>query len=189
MMNTVDISLEILKELAGALKKVDPIKAETLVDAIITSNKVFVAGTGRSLLMIRGLAMRLMHLGFHAYVVGETVTPAIEPGDLLIIGSGSGETGTLTFMANKAKKVGAKLALITIYPESTIGKLADIVVQIIAATTKSDRDSGAKSIQPGANMFEQSMLLLCDATVIRIIEKNKIEDSNVNLMKTHANLE
>jgi hypothetical protein len=38
-------------------------------------------------------------------------------------------------------------------------------------------------------MFEQSLLLFCDATVIRIIEKNKIEDSNVGLMKKHANLE
>ena len=139
--------------------------------------------------MIRGLAMRLMHLGFKAYVVGETVTPAIEPGDLLIIGSGSGETATLTVIANKAKKVGAKLALITIFPKSTIGKLADIVVQIVAATTMSDQDSGAKSIQPGANMFEQSMLLFCDATVIRIIDRNKIEDSNTVLMKRHANLE
>jgi 6-phospho-3-hexuloisomerase len=188
-MNTVEISLAILKELEGALKQIDPGQAETLADAIISANKVFVAAAGRSQMMIRGLAMRLMHLGFKAYVVGETITPAIELGDLLIIGSGSGETATLALMANKAKKIGAKLALITIYPDSTIGKTADMVVRIVAATTLSDKDSGAKSIQPGANMFEQSMLIFCDATVIRIIEKNKIEDSNVALMKMHANLE
>jgi 6-phospho-3-hexuloisomerase len=188
-MNTVEISLAILKELEGALQQIDPKNADELADAIIGADKVFVAGTGRSQMMIRGLAMRLMHLGFKAYVVGETVTPAIEPSDILIIGSGSGETATLTVMANKTKKVGAKLALITIYPESTIGKLADIVVQIPAATTKSNKDSGAKSIQPGANMFEQSMLLFCDATVMRIIDKNNIVDSNAALMKTHANLE
>jgi len=163
--------------------------AEELANAIIASDKVFVAGTGRSQMMIRGLAMRLMHLGFRAFVVGETVTPAIESGDLLIIGSGSGETATMVVAANKAKKVGANLALITIYPESTIGKLADIVVRIVAVSTKSDEDSEVKSIQPGANMFEQSMLLFCDATVIRIIEINKIEDSNVVLMKNHTNLE
>src|SRR5512133_4294126 len=99
-MNTVEISLAVLKELEGALKQIDPVKAESLVDAIISANKIFVAGTGRSQMMIRGLAMRLMHLGFKSYVVGETVTPAIEPGDLLIIGSGSGETSILTVMAN-----------------------------------------------------------------------------------------
>ncbi len=188
-MNIVEIGLEILNELEGAIKKVDPSQTEALADEIIAANKIFVAGTGRSLLMIRGLAMRLMHLGFKAYVVGETITPAIEPGDLLIIGSGSGETGTLVTMAGKAKKVGAKLALITIYPDSSIGRLADLIVHIVAATTKSDKNSGTRSIQPGANMFEQSMLLLCDATVIRIIERKQIEDSNANLMKTHANLE
>lgn len=188
-MNTIEISLAILNELEGALKQIDPDQAEALSDAIVVADKVFVAGTGRSQMMVRGLAMRLMHLGFKAFVVGETVTPAIEPGDLLIIGSGSGETSTLAVMASKAKKVGANLALITIYPESTIGKLADIIIRIAAATTKSDEDSGAKSIQPGANMFEQSMLLFCDATVIRIIEKRKIKDSNLILMKKHANLE
>ena len=188
-MNTVDICLEILKELEGALKQSDPAQTEALVCGIIAANRVFVAGAGRSLLMIRSLAMRLMQLGFKAFVVGETVTPAIGPGDLLIIGSGSGETGTLVTIASKAKHMGAKLALITIYPDSPIGRLADITVQIKASTSKSDKDSGAKSIQPGANMFEQSLLLLCDAVAMRIIEVNQIADSNAKLMKVHANLE
>jgi 6-phospho-3-hexuloisomerase len=188
-MNTVEICVAIVKELARALKQIDPEKAEALSDAIISADKVFVAGTGRSQLMVQGLAMRLMHLGFSAFVVGETVTPAIEPGDLLIIGSGSGETSTMALMASKAKNVGASLALITIYPDSTIARLADIVVRIPADTTKRKEGSGAKSIQPGANMFEQSMLLFCDATVIRIIEKRKIKDTNLILMKKHANLE
>ena len=95
-MDIVEISLAILKELEEPLKQIDPKKAEELADAIIGADKVIVAGTGRSQMMIRGLAMRLMHLGFRSYVVGETVTPAIEPGDILIIGSGSGETATLT---------------------------------------------------------------------------------------------
>jgi 6-phospho-3-hexuloisomerase len=188
-MNTVEISLAILKELEQALGQIDAEKSEALAETIIAVDRIFVAGAGRSLMMIRGLAMRLMHLRFKAYVVGETITPAIEAGDLLIIGSGSGETATLSVMANKAKEVGAKLALITIYPESTIGKLADLVIQIRAVTPKSDQDSGSKSIQPGANLFEQSLLLFCEAIVIRIIEKKQIQNSNAILMQTHANLE
>jgi 6-phospho-3-hexuloisomerase len=42
----------------------------------------------------------------------------------MIIATGSGETETLAVIAAKAKKIGAKLALITIYPESTIGRAA-----------------------------------------------------------------
>ena len=122
-------------------------------------------------------------------MVGETITPAIEPGNLLVIGSGSGETGTLQVMAAKAKKVGAKLALITVHPESTIGKLADFIVKIPATTPKTGGPSTAKTIQPGANLFEQSLLLVGDAIGIRIIEIKHIEDSNVDLMRRHANLE
>jgi 6-phospho-3-hexuloisomerase len=187
-MNTIDIGMNIIRELEEAMINIDKESAETFADAIVSAKKIFVAGAGRSLLMVRGLAMRLMHMGYEAYVVGETVTPAIAPEDILIIGSGSGETGTLTVMANKAKKVGAKLALITIYPDSTIGELADYIVKINAATTKSDQIS-VKSIQPGANMFEQSLLLFCDATIIRIIEKSNIKEENMALMQRHANLE
>lgn len=186
--NAVEISLKILGELESSLSQIDKKEADDFVDTIIAAKKVFVAGAGRSLLMVRGLAMRLMHMGFDAYVVGETATPAIEPEDLLIIGSGSGETATLAVMAQKAKKIGAKLALITIYPESTMAKLADCIVQIKAATTKGDRKS-VKSIQPGANMFEQSLLLFCDAAMISIINKCSILEGNTALMKRHANLE
>lgn len=188
-MNAVDISLEIVKELETTLKQVNPDQTEALVQAILKANRVYVAGAGRSLLMIRGLAMRLMHLGFTAYVVGETVTPAIEVGDLLIIGSGSGETGTLQVMAAKAKKVGASLALITVHPESTIGKLANFIVKIPATTPKTSGPSTAQTIQPGANLFEQSLLLVGDALIIRILEVKHIADGNTDLMKRHANLE
>ena len=188
-MNSNEISNAVLEELSFALGGIDDAQVERLADAIMKANRIFVAGAGRSMLMIRGLAMRLMHLNFTAYVVGETVTPAIGEGDILIIGSGSGETGTLTVMAQKAKKLGAQLGLITIYPDSTIGNLADYVVQIMAATTKSDKASVAKSIQPGANTFEQSLLILGDVIVIRIMEKCNIEHGNTVLMKNHANLE
>ena len=133
--------------------------------------------------------MRLMHLGYTAYVVGEIVTPAIGEGDLLIIGSGSGETGSLVLMAEKAKQCGAKLALFTIYPESSIGKKADIVIRIPGVTAKSDIDRGVASIQPGGNLFEQTLLLLGDSIVIRIIHKGGFKSDNASMMRRHANLE
>lgn len=187
-MNVIDISKDILKELEDTIADVDPAQTEAVVEAIIQAKKIFVAGAGRSLLMIRGLAMRLMHMGFDAYVVGETVTPAIGREDLLIIASGSGETGTLQVMAKKAKQIGAKLAVITIYPESAIGSVADYVIRVEAACTKGDHTSKA-SVQPGANTFEQSVLILGDAIVIRIISIKNMHGENEKLMKRHANLE
>ena len=54
--------------------------------------------------------MRLMHLGFNVYVVGETVTPAVETDDLLIVISGSGETKSINEMSALAKAKGTRLA-------------------------------------------------------------------------------
>lgn len=189
-MNVAEISEKVLNEVRETVMAVDPAQTEAMVKAIMEADRVFVAGAGRSLLMIRGFAMRLMHLGFTAYVVGETVTPAITDKDLLIIATGSGETGTLKVVAQKAKKIGAKLGVITIYPESTIGSLADHVIQIVAACIKDGRDKEeVNSVQPGGNTFEQSVLIICDSMVVRIIGLKQIKGENEQVMKLHANLE
>ena len=187
-MEIKDILQNITRELSACFADLEEDQLKDMETRIRQADKIFVAGAGRSLMMIRGLAMRLMHMGFRSYVVGETVTPAIEPGDLLIIASGSGSTGTLTVIAEKCKKIGAKLALITTMPDSPIGRLADCIVEVKAATTKSDANT-RKTFQPGANTFEQSVLLIGDAIFIDIISDGNLEEKNGILMKRHANLE
>lgn len=187
-MEIKNILKNITNELSACFADLEENQLKDLENHIQLANKILVAGAGRSLMMIRGLAMRLMHMGFQSYVVGETVTPAIEPGDLLIIASGSGSTGTLTVIAEKCKKIGADLALITTMPDSPIGRLADCIVEVKAATTKSD-DNTRKTFQPGANTFEQSVLLIGDAIFIHMISKVSLEENNAILMKKHANLE
>lgn len=181
-----EYSIEILKELENTLRGVDDGVADKMIDEVIGAKRIFVAGAGRSLLMLKGFAMRLMHLGFTAYVVGETVTPAIQKGDLLIVGSGSGETASLVKTAEKAKSLGVRIALVTIFPHSSIGKLADTVLAVNAPTSKAD--TPFKSIQPGGSCFEQSMLLLYDACILKISEKLGL-NANENLKLRHANLE
>ena len=150
---------------------------------------MYVAGAGRSLLMLRGFAMRLMHLEMTAYVAGETVTPAIGAGDLLVIGSGSGETGTLKVMAQKARTAGADLALITAHPESTLGQMSDIIVTIAAPTVKNAGGSDFVTVQPGASMFEQSLLLFGDMMVLELQRMMGVQDKNESMNRLHTNLE
>lgn len=187
-MEIKEILQRITEELSDCFASLQEEQLKALEERIKGANKIFVAGAGRSLMMIRGLAMRLMHMGFQSYVVGETVTPAIEPGDLLIIASGSGSTGTLTVIAEKCKRIGGELALITTMPNSPIGELADCIVEVKAATTKSEANT-RKTFQPGANTFEQSVLLIGDAIFIDIISAGDLEENNRVLMKRHANLE
>ncbi|MFP3361708.1 SIS domain-containing protein, partial [Planococcus sp. SIMBA_143] len=77
-----------------------------LVEAIVAANKVFVAGAGRSGFMGKSFVMRMLHMGIDAYAVGETVTANLQEGDLLIVGTGSGETKTLVPIVEKAKSLG-----------------------------------------------------------------------------------
>ncbi|WP_050183082.1 6-phospho-3-hexuloisomerase [Domibacillus robiginosus] len=157
-----------------------------LVNGIIEANKVFVAGAGRSGFMAKSFAMRMMHVGLDPYVVGETVTPNLEAGDIFIVGSGSGETKSLVPMVEKAKAIGATVAVVTIVPDSTIGKQADIVIQI-PAQTKAGEDTGTTSIQPMGSLFEQSLLLFYDSLILTIMEKRGMNSDR--MYGRHANLE
>ena len=76
----------IATELAAVAETMPPGSMEALADAILSAKHVFIAGAGRSGLMMRAMAMRLMHLGLKVCVVGEVVTPGIMPGDLLLVG-------------------------------------------------------------------------------------------------------
>ena len=154
---------------------------------IIKAPHIFLAGAGRSGLVMRCFAMRLMHLGFSVFVVGETTTPAISEGDLLLIGSASGETGSLVLFARQAAKQKAGLALITALPESTLGKLAQVKVQINAPVLGHPPQAGSVSIQPMGSLFEQCLLLLLDGMVLELVDTT---GAGAQWMWTrHANLE
>lgn len=182
------VLLAIIDELTRAAEQVKQEDIDNLADLLERSNRVFVAGAGRSGFMVRAFVNRLMHLGFTAYFVGEPTTPAIQKGDLLIIGSGSGETGSLATMAKKATAQEASVALITIYPESTIGKLSSTTVSLPGSTQKSEFGKGTVStIQPLGSLFEQLLLLTCESVVLTIKTRKNMTDEE--MFSRHANLE
>ncbi|WP_238651914.1 6-phospho-3-hexuloisomerase [Paenibacillus piscarius] len=185
-MKTTEYLAEVIEELKQTVHLINDAEAEKLVQQILASKKIFVAGAGRSGLMGKAFVMRMMHMGMDAYVVGETVTANLEKGDLLILGSGSGETKTLVAIAEKAKSLGGTIAAITISPASTIGQLADIIVKL-PGVTKDQSDGDYRTIQPMGSLFEQAMLLLYDAIILRFMEERNL-DSN-KMYGKHANLE
>ena len=186
-MDTHEYALVIVEELRQVLSAVDAEACERLASAILGAGKVLVAGAGRSGLAARAFAMRLMHMGFDAYVVGETVTPNLEPGDLFLIASGSGETGSLVVMSEKARRIGATLATVTVNPEGTVAKRSDIVVRIPAPTPKAPGAKGLRSVQPMGSLFEQALLLVLDAVILRLMERRGLDSDT--MFTRHANLE
>ncbi|MCQ4086048.1 6-phospho-3-hexuloisomerase [Saccharibacillus sp. JS10] len=173
-------------ELTEAVRGIDSAEAEKFAEVLSNAGQIFTAGAGRSGLMGKALAMRLMHSGSDAYVVGETTTPGIGAGDVLVIASGSGETRTLIPMAEKAKQLGAEVAVVTLNPDSTLGKLATMVVRLPGAS-KSRENDHYETIQPMGSLFEQTLLLFFDAAVLRLMQRRGLDSQK--MYGKHANLE
>jgi 6-phospho-3-hexuloisomerase len=176
-----------MQEITSMLASVDEAEISRLRKEIADAKRVFVAGCGRSGCMVRAFANRLMHFGKPVFVVGETTTPAAAAGDLLLIGSGSGETESLVIHAKKAGVLGMRIALITIRPQSIIGSLAQAIVCIPASTPKDPNYAGSKSIQPGGTLFEQCLLLVLDRIIVDMMTEKGV--SYDTMFKLHANLE
>jgi len=180
-----DYAIAAIEEVKEIVMQTNADDIQKLIEDINSASRVFVAGAGRSLLMLRAFAMRLMHLGLNSYVVGETTTPAINKEDLLLVASASGETATVQVVSEKAKKAGAKLAVITIHAQSTLAQKADRLLVIPGSTDKVP--SEFRSIQPAGSSFEQSLLLVLEGMVMCIAKEKKFDSSNG--FSRHANLE
>ena len=177
----------ITKELAEVLIQIDDLQSEEFIQALLDTPNIFIAGAGRSGYMARGFCMRLMHMGLNSYMVGDTTTPNIKENDVLVICSGSGETKSLLMMSEKAKDLKAKIILITINPASSIGKNADLIVRINAPSPKAIKEGDIKSIQPMGNLFEQSLLIFLDISIMILMDKKGL--SSKEMFARHANLE
>jgi len=182
-----ELAGRITDEIAGTVGQVDDDAAERLVEALAESDRVFLAGAGRSGCAVKAFAMRLAHLGLDAHVVGETTTPALQEGDLLVVGSGSGATATLVAVAEKTAVLGGRIALVTINESSTIGQLAEIVVRLPAPTPKLEEPGETTSIQPMGSLFEQSLLVVFDAVILALMKR--LEADPTTMFGRHANLE
>jgi len=172
----------IIEKISGVLAATDPTYDEKLTRMLDEASRIFVAGAGRSGLVTRFFAMRLMHGGYDAYVVGEIVTPSIRKGDLFIVISGSGETETMIAFTKRAKEQGAKIVLISTKSNSTIGDMADFVCQIGTA-----EQYGKVVGMPMGTTFELSTLIFLEATIAHIIHEKGIPEEEMRTR--HANLE
>lgn len=158
---------------------------DALAELISAAPRVFIHGAGRSGLALRMTAMRLMHLGLQVHIVGDTTTPAIRAGEVLLTASGSGTTAGVLRAAEEAKGAGADIAAITADAASPLAELATVAV-LLSAATKSDRSAQA-SDQYAGSLFEQGVALLGDALFHGLWSRS--HQSADDLWPRHANLE
>lgn len=185
---------EINKMVKGVLDKLSKKQVEKFMQNLIHSRNIFVSGAGRSGLVGKAFAMRLMHLGFYVYVVGETITPPVKPGDLLIAISGSGKTSATLTTVETAKKLKTTVIAITSFKDSPIAKLADCTIVIRGREMKGkERDyisgqlTGAhEPLTPLGGLFELSTMIFLDSVITKLMRL--YEEGERDLRKRHANL-
>ncbi|MFZ0035160.1 MAG: 6-phospho-3-hexuloisomerase [Sedimentisphaerales bacterium] len=169
------------------LRQIKEQSSEELVDMMLKADKIFIAGQGRSGLIGRCLATRLTQMGFHVHIPGHATCQKIEAGDLLIAISCRGTTMTTVEFARISRQIGAKVAAITAFDNSTMAKLADKVI-VIDANDKNIRKKCKYIAGPSNNtLFEQAALLYVDALIHILLERKGISTNIIN--QQHANLE
>lgn len=170
---------EIVDNIKGVSSEIDSESIEKMLDMLISANNVFIIGLGRSGLVARAFAMRLMHLGINVYVVGETITPAIYDKDCLLAISGSGETSFIISTAKISKKRGANVIAVTSYEDSTLGKLSDLIIHVKGRTKiDSEKDYIKRQINgrhqplaPLGTLFEVSTLIFLEGVIAELMHK------------------
>ncbi len=172
----------ILDRLTTILSETDNSNSAKLLDLVQGAGRIFIGGAGRSLLVSRFFAMRLVHAGYNVSMIGEVVTPAIKAGDLLLLVSGSGGTETLLPFVKKAKSVGAKLTVVSMKKSSPMADAADLTIQI-----GNDNSFPLTKGMPMGAQFELSTLLFLEAVIADLIFAKDLTEDGMRAI--HANLE
>ncbi len=190
---------EIASFIMKSIEEIDENEVNMFIDELVRvykeSKKVLVMGAGRSGLVGKAFAMRLLHLGFNSYVLGETIVPSVREGDLVVAISGSGRTQLIVTAAETAKKVNARVAAITTYRDSPLARIADVVVRVPGRAKMSRmEDFFARQIlgiheplAPLGTLFEDTAMVFLDGVIYALMVRLGINEDYMK--EIHANIE
>jgi 6-phospho-3-hexuloisomerase len=181
-----DLAKSALNDAARVIERLDGNSFEAFAQAIAGAKIIALHGLGREGLQMKGLAMRLFHLGLDAHVVGEMSTPPVGAGDLLVCSAGPGDFASIAALTRIAKDAGARTAIVTAQPASKLARNADHVLHIPAQTMADDQGANT-SVLPMGSLFELSQMLVFELLVLRLREIKG--ETAASMRKRHTNLE
>jgi 6-phospho-3-hexuloisomerase len=189
MNHLIETNNEMLKRISNILNSLEKSQVEGLLRSLVNTKekgkKILVVGVGRSGLVARAFAMRLVHLGFDAHVIGETITPKFVDGDLCLIISGSGRTSISVAVSEMARKLNVETIIITSYPDSPVGRLATQIVEIPGRVDILREKEYFTSLLTGqhaplrsmSTLFENACSLFLDGVISELIYRLDITTS------------
>jgi 6-phospho-3-hexuloisomerase len=167
------------ERVTAALERIDPASIRHAVEILVRASQIFVYGAGRSGIIGRAFAMRLVQAGLRAYVIGESVTPIVGRTDAVFILSGQGESFSSIQTANIVRREGAELIVLTSRPGSKIAHTATLLLAV-----EFDEDAVRPHYAPLGTLFESASLRLTDGLIAELIRmRGETEES---MRRRHA---
>ncbi len=182
-MNLAESVGKISGEIRTVLGKIKEGDIQCLLERIENAPRVFIYGEGRTGLVGKMFAVRLMHFGKEVYFVGEMLTPSFKRGDLLLILSGLANRERTVDMAVKANKLGGEVVSVTGNSSAPLYKYCSHTV-LIPRSLKSL--SASVSSQPLNSLFEQVLFFVLEGIVNILYHKLQINDEE--MYARHFNL-
>ncbi len=177
----------VLSELRAVFERLDGAEGKDFLDRLVGARRVYVTGQGRSGLIVKTFAQRLMHLGLTVHVVDEITTPRIGSGDLLVACSGSASTRITQDSMSSAMEAGAAVVLLTACPDGPMGDFADLIVTIPAGRSDESAPGKVLSRQPQRSLFEQALLVYFDSVVLALRDHLRVPEEQ--MARRHTNIE
>ena len=167
----------IVDSIRESLNNVDENLIDRAVDMITHAKQIFVYGSGRSGLVGKFFAMRLVQLGLVAYFIGETITPVVNREDLVVLISNTGRTKSTLLVESIANRIGAKVIAITSQQNSPLAKHATLTFIL---KPKNNR----KDLAPLGTLFEDSAVIFLDSMIAELMKK--LNQSEEDMRRRHA---
>lgn len=181
----VDTMRGVASYILKAIEHIRDDEVEEMIRVLLAARnqrkKILIIGAGRSGLIGKAFAVRLMHLSFKVYVLGDTIVPALSRGDVVIAISGSGRTKLVVEAAEVAKTLGAVVVALTSHKDSQLAKIADVVVEIPGRPkvhTEEDHFSRQilgiyEPLSPLASLFEATTMAFLDGLIVELTHRIK----------------
>ncbi len=164
----------IISRVRDSIAKADGGKSSSFITRLTSAKRIFIYGSGRSGLVGRAFATRLIHLGLTAYVIGESVTPSIRKGDVVVVISRTGETYPTLVTSQIAKKMGIELISVVENGQSSIAELSDMMIVL-----PSEIDENRSKYAPLGTLFEIAAQVYLDGIVAELMAQLNQTESDM----------
>ena len=156
----------------------EAVKEITLL--IRSAKRIVIAGCGSSGLAAQEMHIKLVRMGFPAFC---SIDPSfaqlncalLEPGDMLLAFSVSGESRLVCELAEKAKLQRAHVVVVTHHPDSTLGRFGDIVLQSCSSQDTTQVGAMSSSVAQGVIVhFLALMVAASDESGVIEVNADKV---------------